>query len=193
MKKLLSAAVLVSVFLSCQVSFAEDVELTPKELVIKQIIAENYEYNVAGMKRAITNGNVKMVELYLKAGFDPNMTYLKIPMLFYAISQNQLTVSEKLINAGAIVNSQVGSRTALKEAIATKNIDLVNLLIRNGANVNAKTGETPLCYALKKKNSQAVTSLIKHGAAVDEEALKYALKIKDNTVKNLVLNTYKKQ
>jgi len=192
MKKLLAA--LLSTIILTGVCIAEEIELTPKEEVIKQIISDGYEYNEKGFIEAIKKGNSIYVNKFLMTGMDPNCTYLKVPAIFWAISYKQPKIVEQLIKAGVDPNLDLGGITPLSHAIKTKHEETVTTLIRLGANVNQSVGgKTPLNYALCKKNYDAANALIYAGAKVDEKSLAKVLKTKNIETKNLVLTKYKKQ
>lgn len=63
----------------------------------------------------------------------------------------------------------VRGETPLHLAARANQTDIVRVLLRNGAQVNAKAREnqTPLHIASRLGNSDIVTLLLQHGAAVD--------------------------
>lgn len=192
MKRIIAIA-MMSMLFCCNTVFADD-DLTPKEQIIKQILSNSYSYNANGFFEAIKDGNSDCINLFLKSGYDPNTTNMKLPAIYFAISQNQPRIVEQLLRAGVDPNTMFKGRSLLNAAIASKNPETVRVLIWNGANVNEESwGITPLNYAIKKKNAEMVTSLINAGAKVDEEALGRAIKTKNSSIKNTVLTTYKKQ
>ena len=76
----------------------------------------------------------------------------------------QEIVSENFIN----MPNQVGE-TALFSAVESGNLDVISLLIKHGANVNAKNAdyETPLHRAYKYGNLAVISLLVKHGAELN--------------------------
>ena len=87
MKKIILALFVVSLF-QCSVSAqvqTSGTKLTVQEECIKEILANDYKYTPAGFFMAITDGNAKYVDLFLKAGMDPNTTYMKVPAIYTAI------------------------------------------------------------------------------------------------------------
>lgn len=194
MKKLAALIALSLLMIGAGVAQADDDDLTPKEQIIKQIIANNYNYTPTGFFAAINDGNTQCVNWFLQSGMDPNTTNMKLPAIYFAISRKQPKVVEQLLKAGVSPNATYQGRTLLNAAIASKNPETVKVLIWNGASVNEESwGITPLNYALKKKNAEMVTSLINAGASVDEESLKRALNSRNDSIKNTVLTRYKKQ
>jgi len=193
MKKFTALLIVSALFFSIGVLNAEE-ELTPKEQIIKQIIANNYKYTTCGLFDAINDGNVQCVDLFLKSGMDPNSTAMNLPAIYFAIAKKQPKIVELLLKAGVSPNTNYKGRSLLNAAIASKNPDTVKVLIWNGARVNEKSwGITPLNYAIKKRNAEMVTSLVNAGAIVDEEALVRALHSRNDSIKNTVLSKYKKQ
>ena len=195
MKKLLSIIVVFTIILFGSIRcYAEEIQLTPKEEVIKQILQDGYSYTAHGLFTAISDGNINEVNKFLMTGTSPNMTYCKCPAIFWAINKKQPKIVEQLIKAGVDPNSEYSGTTLLAYAIKHKNLEIVNVLIRLGANVNKESnGITPLNYALKSKNTAIVNKIISAGANVDEKSLARALKVKDSEAKNVVLAAYKKQ
>ena len=194
MKKFL--AILVSAMVIGSIACcAEEIVLTPKEEIIKQILEEGYSYTPHGLVSAIKDGNSIYVEKFLMTGMNPNTTYIKYPALFWAIDYQQNKIVEQLIKAGVDPNTQSGNGTTpLYEAIKFKNTNMVDSLIKLGADVNLKSNNySPLAYAVKTKNASAVKTLINAGAIVDEKALLLGLKSKDTYIKDLITSTYKAQ
>ena len=194
MKKLLSILVSTIILFGTLSCYAEEIQLTPKEEVIKQILQDGYSYTAHGLFVAISDGNISEVNKFLMTGTSPNMTYCKLPAAFWAINKNQPRIVEQLVKAGVDPNTEYAGTSLLVYAIKHKNPEVVSTLIKLGANVNKESnGLTPLNYALKSKNTAIVNKLIAAGAVVDEKSLARALKSKDSEAKNIVLATYKKQ
>lgn len=89
--------------------------------------------------------------------------------LHEAAWNNELGEVATVIGMGADVNYGVTGWTALHSAAGHGNLDMINLLIAHGANVNAQNavGETPLHGAAYGKHKQAFEVLVKHGARVE--------------------------
>jgi len=94
--------------------------------------------------------------------------YLNYPNIFKKIEKNDIKEVEKLLyNDSSLVYSRdFISRTPLHLATLRENADIVILLIRHGADVNAvdKKGWTPLHYAVIKGNKKIYYTLIDYGA-----------------------------
>ena len=130
MKKLIAIAVMTMLF--CNTVVMADDDLTPKEQIIKQILSNSYSYNANGFFEAINDGNTGCIDLFLKSGYDPNTTNMKLPAIYFAISKKQPKIVEQLLKAGVSPNYTFQGRTLLNAAIASKNPETVKILIWNG-------------------------------------------------------------
>ncbi len=192
MKKILVGLMLCAIAQGAGFAQTDEVQLTEKETCIKQILANDYKYNSFGFFTAITDGNTKYVDLFLKAGMDPNTTYLKVPALYTAIAAKQPSIVELLLDAGVNPNQQFGGLTPLMYAIRYKDNNIVKSLIAHGANVNSGSATvTPLNYAIRKKDTPIVETLVNAGALVSDDDMTKAIKSKNPEIKNLVLKQYK--
>ena len=73
------------------------------------------------------------------------------------------------LEGGIDVNANSKLGTALHRAVLRGHMDIVDLLINNGANVNLKSesGDTALHYAAKKNHIDIVEMLLKNGADIN--------------------------
>ena len=173
---------------------AEEISLTPKEQIIKQIIQKNYNYDSTGILKALKNGDKDVISLFIASGYDPNVTILKMPAIYWAIKFNKPEIADKLLMAGVDPNQEVNGKSLMAHAISTQNIETVKVLLKHGANVNdISAGKSLLTLALSKKSDDISDLLIKSGANVDESSLQKALKLNNSALKDLILTNYKKQ
>lgn len=172
-----------------------DVETDMHQYYIQKIIkTQNVKYNSKSFFNAIYDGNTKLCDMFLKSGMTPDTTYLKIPALYWAISNNKNEIVELFLDNGADPNAYYAGLTPLFVAIKNKDDKIVETLIKHGADVNKEVDNVkPLQYAVQKKQSKIVETLISAGARTDNEVLIRALKSKDTHIKNLVLKRYKTQ
>ncbi len=194
MKKFLSLAFIFAFTCGTLTVNAEEITLTPKEQIIRQILQQNYNYNSTGLLKALKDGNTDCVSLFIASGMDPNTTIIKLPAVYWAIKLNKPEIVDKLLMAGVDPNQEVNGKSLMAHAIITQNVDTVKVLLKHGAKVNdISAGKSLLALALSKKSDSISNLLIKAGANVDEQALSRALKLENSTLKDLILTNYKKQ
>ncbi|KAE8315107.1 ankyrin repeat-containing domain protein [Aspergillus transmontanensis] len=122
--------------------------------------------------------DVSLLELLLKGGADVNNMdkFSSLPFLQSAARKSNLGFVQCLLSGGAHVNcrgqpSTPGNVTALQEAVASRHIDIVQLLLEWGADVNApaneKGGKTALQIAVSQHYFEMVELLVKNGANVN--------------------------
>ena len=126
---------------------------------------------VNGMTAVMTAssvGDVKIVELLLNLGADPNKRgSADRTALQYAAEKNRLAVARKLLDYGADIDAYDNTRlTPLVMAADRGYTDLAILLIKSGADVNIQhvQGWTALIDAAKNGNMKLVKHLLTAGA-----------------------------
>lgn len=133
---------------------------------------------VIGKALSFRTCNVALLELLIKAGADvgkaPNSasrSYLQ-----RAAAMGNLGMVQCLISVGTNINhrwktTSRGEVTALQSAVASRNIDIVELLLQRGADVNAPAnehgGQTALQIAASQNNHIMVKLLRGYGADVN--------------------------
>jgi len=94
-------------------------------------------------------------------------------MLRHAVGRDNVKMASRAIAAGADVNSQASSalleRTPLHDAVEWNKVDMVKLLIRNGARLDVQDayGLTPLHLAARMGSTGLADILLKAGAPVN--------------------------
>jgi ankyrin repeat protein len=130
--------------------------------------------------KAIRNGKIEMVKEAIANGANVNTFNINIiSPLHYAVSKSHNEIVELLISKGADVNFMADvsrnrrsthSRglSPLIVAINVHNVEGVRMLLVNGADINAKdgntNGESPLFYSLNNDNIEITKMLIDEGA-----------------------------
>ena len=92
--------------------------------------------------------------------------------IWEAAQQGNIEAVKQHLAAGADVNMKGDQRrqTPLHDAAASGHMEVAELLITNGANLNAKSviGETPLDAAVNFKQTEIANLLRKHGGKTAE-------------------------
>ena len=134
------------------------------------------------LQNKILSGNVDSVKSVIKAGVDVNKRFNfgaagSISPLYLAILLGYSEVAKLLIDSGADAKMDfTGWNLMHVAADGLGNEAIVELLIKNGLDVNAKTkfyGITPLHFAARKGNIEATKALIKNGADVNAKHPNY--------------------
>ncbi len=119
---------------------------------------------------AIRNKSYDVIDLLLaQKNIDlnkPNVLY-ETPLML-AIFYKENGIAKKLLAKGASVNNP-GHWTPLHYAAASSNVEIIPLLIRAGADINARTlcGITPLYMAARDGTADTVKLLLNAGARKD--------------------------
>ena len=194
MKKFLLATLISTLAFGVISVCAEEIKLTPKEQIIKQIIKKNYNYDATGILKALKNDDKDVISLFIASGYNPNTTIMKMPAIYWAIKLKKADIVDKLLAAGVDPNQEVNGKSLMAIAISTQNVDTVKILLKHGAKVNdMSAGKSLLTLALSKKSEEISSLLVKAGADIDESSLKKALKLHDSTLKDLILTNYKNE
>lgn len=120
---------------------------------------------------ATQQGDVEMMKLLVKHGAELNAADENgITPLFNASGEGDVDVVEHLLRLGADPNAITQMGTSLHNACAYAHEGVAQLLIENGANVNAvdEEGRTPLFDAVGSGSLNLVQLLLSNGAFVDK-------------------------
>ncbi len=100
------------------------------------------------------------------AAAQPSMTLIE------AVKNNDSVLVKKIITKNKVNDIDERSMTALHWASGNGNVEMVKILIDNGANVNAqeKSGYTPLHFAAGKGFNDVISVLVKSGADINKPA-----------------------
>lgn len=120
---------------------------------------------------AVRRNQPAEVDVLLAAGANPNADRVKgyagRPALFHAATFGYVDIAGKLIERGADANygADRGAVTPLMLAALNGPAAMVELLVRNGADVNAQAaGSTPLTEAARKGDPAVLRVLLEAGA-----------------------------
>jgi ankyrin repeat protein len=162
----------------------------PSAEAVKLLIEHGAEVNATNtfgataIQTAAASGDLETVRILIKNGADVNAHSRgaepavlwgggRSP-LGWAAARGDLAMIKLLISAGANVNEPEGFGTALIQAAWMDQIEAARLLIKNGADVNAKdfrSGYTALHWAAssERNSSEFVDLLLKNGANANAE------------------------
>lgn len=130
-------------------------------LLSRTLIAACTDNDVNAVRKLLIEGNT------LNDATDDGDSLLSLACSagYYELAQVLLAMSAQVEDRG-----QKNDCTPLMEAASAGHIDIIDLLIRHGADVNAQssTGNTPLMYACAGGHVSAVKTLLVHGANVED-------------------------
>lgn len=154
---------------------------------VKLLISKGSDPNILSSRSqnpllvAISKKNKDAVKLLINAGADVNVNEKKlkeygtrdevfVTPLLAAISANDSEIVKILLQKGAHVNTRFRNIsdgwTYLMEASRKENKEIINLLVKYGANLNAKNASerTAFCQALFDLKLEAAKTLLKNGS-----------------------------
>ena len=153
--------------------------------------------------QAACGGNIKtFLKQIQKAGKNPetNEVMRKVETLYKeSEDDNYLAVVKFLITNNFPVNAKSNGQTPLHFAVRMGNIEVVKLLVENGANMNTLDGDgySPVHKAVKSDNAKIIRHFVRNEADVElktrdgNNLLEVALKNKKtNAMKVLLLNQF---
>ena len=114
-------------------------------------------------------GDVKAVELFLKAGMIADMRdRAGVTLLGLAVRNHHAVIAELLVSRGASLDLQSEDRgySALMDAVAAGNGDLSDFLLKRGANPNlvSKDGQSALIIGVGRNDVPVCRKLLEYGA-----------------------------
>lgn len=115
------------------------------------------------------NTKLKIPELLLKQGADPNQRLTKVSgeptLLIYALDRELWELAAMALRHGANANLvDKNGHTPLVQAVQKGHVDAVALLIQHGPNVNQPQQTVPLDVAIAMKKPEIIELLKAHGA-----------------------------
>jgi ankyrin repeat protein len=123
---------------------------------------------------AVSEGNLHGVELFIRAGFPPDTRDKKgVPILCLAARTGHGGILNLLLTAGASINMQSEDRgnTALMDAAAGGNLQIVEDLLALGADVSikSKNGQSALIISVGKNDLSISKLLLDAGGDPDDQ------------------------
>lgn len=113
---------------------------------------------------AVENDAVEMAECLLKAGCKPDASHEQAGTpIARAVALNRLPILELFLKSNSAAQPHLAS------ALETQNFSVADLLIKHGADPNARdeNGDTPLILAVLEKAEPTVKYLLGHKVALD--------------------------
>ena len=171
--------------------YQNDVDLVDRLIAAGANVSALNEYGSAPLTEAAETGNVPIIEKLLKAGADPESPNADGQTALMVISRtSNLAAANALLKKKARVNAveKWRGQTALMWAAAESQGEMVKLLIKHGADVNARSvvnnwqrqvtaepraqarpagGLTSLIYAARQGCMECVQALVKAKANLD--------------------------
>lgn len=131
-------------------------------------------WDVTALMHAAENGHLPVVEMLLEAGADVNAKDKGIPSvepggytsLLRAVRNGHVRIARVLLKAGAKANDRGPGFYPMSAAAARGSPELINLLLRHGADLNSSDEDerTPLIEAVDEGQLEATKALLKGGA-----------------------------
>ncbi len=138
------------------------------------LVARGVDVSNSGFLEAVSAGDTVSVELYLDAGFSPDLRNKKgVPALVAAIRNTHFLTMRTLLDHGADVDVKALDRdtTALMDAASLGEAAAVQELVERGAQLDlqSKDGQTALILSIGKGDDQCALILLQAGANPDLE------------------------
>jgi ankyrin repeat protein len=148
-----------------------------------------------GLMIAAWEGNVAMMELFVKRGADVNhANQFREQALMHAVWKGQREAAAWLLDNGARINREGNEWSALHYAVFAGHEEIARFLIQKKADVNAQStnGSTVLMMAAHEGQQKIAAMLIEAGAMrstkndLGEDALTWAMRYKHLTIAKMV-------
>jgi ankyrin repeat protein len=144
-----------------------------KDVARRELALRDVDYDGKTFVIYARTGDLRVVNLFLMSGMDPNAKDESGDTVLLAAAKNKQSAVVKALAAGkADLNARdKDGLTALMFAARTGDSSMVRTLLDQNADVNAKTdsGRTPLMYAAWTESPEIVTALLVKGASIDEQ------------------------
>ena len=162
------------------------------------------EHNITPLHIASQIGNINMVRILLSKGADPTITDSRGYNPFHlAAYHGHMKISSLLVNSMNMCKNKnrdiekISYMTPLHKAVSVGNYNIVNLLIKKGADISAKNGrgETVLHIASKKGDKDILSALLKNNPNLEAEEnngrtpLHFAIKGGDVEIVDLLIRS----
>lgn len=143
-----------------------------RRLARSTLLEKGISLHTDSLSYAVSEGEVQVVELFMKAGFHPDSRDRHgVPLLCLAARNSHKAVCELLLESGAAIDLQSEDRgySALMDAALAGSEELVELFLSRGAEPNllSKDGQTALIVAVGRNDVEMTKRLLAGGADPD--------------------------
>lgn len=185
-------------YLLAEAANSNDIEEVKRLLEIgTDINISNNSDDVAPIISASKNGHIDLVKYLIKNGADINRSNLiGESALYVAGISGHKDIVNFLLNNGADPNVMTMTGPLLYQLAFQNNIELTELLLDHGANINIKGGEypVPISLAIHDGNIEVLKLLLERGAKVNSASVLHAANIAAekcdiDTIKTLLENS----
>lgn len=133
------------------------------------LINMGFALSEEAFSECVSGGLIDIVEKYIDAGYSSSSRNSKgVPVLCIAVRCNHVDIVKYLIDIGADINaiSEDRNNTAIMDAASAGNLELVKLLVNEGADLEcqSKNGQTALILAVGHGDVEVSNFLLSAGA-----------------------------
>lgn len=120
-----------------------------KEIQLKVMIKNIFIVFINNLRRDDSNAT-EILQLFINEGVSVNDEIFHLKSLFWAVDAGNLDVVSFLIDHGADINQQEPylGRTVLHTACAEKNADMVEILLKNGAEISIEDNNGKTAFSV---------------------------------------------
>jgi uncharacterized protein len=146
--------------------------LEERRVARSSLLEIGISFHADSLSHCVSDGDLRAVELFLKAGFTPNLRDKHgVPLLCLAARAKHRGVAELLLEFGATLDLQSEDRgySALMDATLASAPELVSLFLDHGADpdLQSKDGQTALVVAVGRNDLEITRRLLEAGADPD--------------------------
>ncbi len=144
---------------------------TRQEAAKQELFESGLALSTGSFAERVGNGDAKSVRLFLEAGFSPDsVTEKGVPMLNWAVRNEQREVFTLLLSAGADIDGESGDNgnTPIMEAAVNRDEKTIKELLSGGCDIDIqnKNRQTALIIAVANGYTEIAEDLIVHNADI---------------------------
>lgn len=170
-----------------QITVLSDINEIP--IVEFQFLIDNKTQTIIFGKDGCNNQEISNIKEYYISQIDSYNLFHNTGSLGECISKGETHLVNSFLKSGININQKFMGMYPTNYAIINNEPEILKMLLEAGADPNVVYAKTSLLQmAIIKQQTKNVEYLINAGALVDEKALYYANKSKNEDIKNLVLS-----